>query len=209
VDVSVAEMLTLDQLVIPHWIRFQEQDDPLAALLPLSFSAPVVSASDLPSFATGSFLRKVRKMNLINVKAVETMRALHFHATEISDACQQVSPGSGIWITNTTLGGVDCLHSWNPPGDSEICLLDARRPLVRWLTNLREAAVQQPGLRSYLEALCDQIGKTFNSKIDELLVTWSNSAEVDAELRPPLSNTGAPATWLYTYMEGHRTVPDD
>ena len=218
VDISVAALLELEEIVVAAWERpptsrqFASAADAPMGRHPRESSCevPVVSISDTPAFVHSRLAAKLAKMNLIEAETNEDLRFFHFSATSSNPEFSRIHgkyERLGGWIGNVNLGGEASRILVIARFTGSLRILDRDHPVIRWFCMLREHVNE--GLRAIepeeVEMIGDKITDT-EYEMDEILRRWSKSETVPLKLKPPESNEGKPVDFEYDELLSRRTV---
>jgi hypothetical protein len=216
VDISVAELLALNEIAIPGWaVPFSPWDEPRRVMTrhprEVSSAVPIVSWWDTPRFAHMRFRQKLYKMNLVGISADEDFGLLNFRESEPSSGWYRAHVDSPSWVVPVSLGGFGAFRcKFLDEAGSWFGLLDSGHEVLQWLVALRETAAREPATidAAHVEALWfSAADKPY--EVRQRMIQWDRSPEVRPELKPPRDNNGNLVTFHYTDLTSYETVLRD
>lgn len=214
VDISVAELLELNEVVIPAWMsRNSVLDEPRAQMerhpKDILSIVPIVSWSDTPSFSDERFLAKINGMNLIGLETIRDLWLLHFSETESSPEFYRAHRDSRAWVVPTDLKEVSALRcEFLGKAGTYFYILNQNHEIVRWLCLLRDYSSKDPTIvkPEHVEAAWHKASTAWY-EMDDLLVRWANSPDIPDELKPPTNTKRHLWAFSCAQLDSHATVP--
>jgi hypothetical protein len=197
-DISVAQLLALDDLVFAAWRKSWLGRPPPGEPTKrhpkdVHSSLPIVSWSDTPSFSDERFRDKVHRMNLCGVQWHGDLCLLTFSSTTTDAEFKRAHPNSFSWVAplwDAEVCGISvdalCL------GVNHFCILNHNYRVVRWLSRLRVAAMAQPAeVDSADVEACWLTAANKYWEVSYLMAAWEANPRVPEALKPPKEGRGS------------------
>jgi len=214
VDISVAELLALDDVVIPAWtIPYSDKPRPQLKRHPreIALDVPIVSWSDTPRFCDDRVLERIDSMNLIGVETIEDLWLLHFSTVQCSPGFYRAHQESRAWVVPIDLKGVAALRcEFLGSAGSYFHLLNQHHEMIEWLCRLREYSRKNPSIVKceHVEAAWKTASTAWYSMRD-LVLRWADSKTIPDDLKPPRNRDGVLLAFGNAELYSRATLPLD
>ena len=196
-DISVAELLALEDLVYaawanvpPHWRK--EQAPPMRRHpKDVRSFLPIVSWSDTPVFSEERFEKKIHNMNLCDVERHDDLWLFTFSDSKKGPGFERGHPNSPSWVAPVSFGGASGVNL-SPLLGKHFVILDRDDKIIRWLFSLRVAAKAQQGVidPAGVEA-CWLAALAKPYMMSDLIEKWASDPRVPEEMKPPTDERGS------------------
>ena len=191
IDITVEELLLLDEVIIPGWGPLRFQVNPSSSFdghpRECLSTAPIVSWSDTPKFSDKRFVEWIDQKRLVDVKIFKDLWLLHFASSAESRGVYRAHKDSRAWIVPIDLKKFATIRcEFLGSAGSYFHLLNERHPVIQWLVRLRETARRIPG--SVNPEHVDSAWHTASTawyNVDEMVERWAKSPAIPKDLRPP------------------------
>jgi molecular chaperone HtpG len=185
---SVEELLAIDEVVVvarnPY--RRKEGDTIHAVLAEASRDAPAICWHDTPSFAHRELAEKLRNMNLVNLRAIDSLYLLTFSAGRSNASYLRLEIESVCWVLPRLPSSSLRLRCDFMPYGKRITLLNGSSAFIKWLLKIRRASgrkhpvIQPADVKAILDLVADR-----PFELDAALNAWDRSPSVPRQLKPP------------------------
>ncbi len=216
VDVSVAELLALEEVVIPAWtVRHAGPGQPAPPGIryprEVRSAVPIISFSDTPSFSDERFVEKINGMNLIGAESSEDLWLLRFSATETNPGFYRAHSEGNSWVVPIDLNGATGLRCrFLVQGTLHFYMLDREHPIMRWLRLLRERSEKDaPDVNPEHVEVAWRTASTSWYQMRDLMLKWANSPSVPPALKPPYDKDQRLRHLFCEDLISRATVPRD
>jgi hypothetical protein len=197
-DISVAQLLALQDLVFAAWPKFWLGRPPPGEPTKrhpkdVHSSLPIVSWSDTPRFSDERFRDKVLGMNLCGIEWHGDLCLLTFSNTTTDAEFERAHANSFSWVAPLWDADV-CGISVNSlcSGSKNFYILNRNYQVVRWLSRLRVAAMAQPPeVDSAAVEACWLTAASNYWEVSDLMAAWEANPRVPEALKPPKEGRGS------------------
>ncbi len=206
-DISVADLLALNEIIIPGWRGSSD----VATKHPKDFprATPIINWADMPTFVKQRVTGKLRNMNLVGIESSDKLWLLHFSAKK--PKLRRSHPEANSWIAPGLgrFGALGCSFIYDVDR-SYLNVLNQDHAVIKWLDLLRGYAKTNPTViqPDHVEAAWRTAGVQY-WKMDNVLARWAAALNLPSKLRPPTNEDGGLVTFNWADLDTYQTVPPE